>query len=164
MEEVALEAGLTKGAVYSTFESKASLMLELLDQRIQQHTRSMERAISALDEGDPSADGSWIRSVHDTDKRWSALNIEFWAHAARDPELREEFARRHCRQRDQITRLLGDAMTSAVARPVVPTSSVARVLMALIKGFALEVMLDVESDTQELLEASLLKIARALLE
>src|SRR5688500_775508 len=43
LDQVAEEAGFTKGAVYSRFDSKAALFLALLDERTEQNLRQYAR-------------------------------------------------------------------------------------------------------------------------
>src|SRR5262245_52960102 len=96
LEQIAKEAGFTKGAVYSRFESKADLFLVLLEERIAERARENV----AVTEGVP-ADRvfttlfeNFIR-VNLTEPEWPLLVIEFRVHAAREQELNRRYAALH---------------------------------------------------------------------
>ena len=88
LEAVSEEAGLTKGAVYSQFESKADLFLAYQEER---NTQTIQRVADRLAELGP---GDWPlgvivehwrnRLLHESLEQ-SLLVIEFWASACRDP-------------------------------------------------------------------------------
>jgi AcrR family transcriptional regulator len=90
VDEIAFEAGYTKGAVYSNFESKEDLFFAVYEQRADQVAADFERAFR---EAGPIA-GS--------DDGWLAVFFEFWAHVVRRPELRERFAKIHARVLEPI--------------------------------------------------------------
>jgi AcrR family transcriptional regulator len=142
LDVVAEEAGFTKGAVYSAFDSKADLFLAVLDDRVAVRVGQIERA--AVDAETPGEHAEalarqFVAAIeHDPD--WSAVVIEFWAHASRDPELRERFAARHATLRNAFARAF-DAMTRRTGRPAVfPADRLATIGLALGNGFALEAM------------------------
>ena len=88
LDDVADAAGYTKGAVYSTFGSKAGLFLALFDDIVDQRL-SAARAI--VDAGDSGSEAS-LRAlaeqpVEERNARFLLLSIEFWVHAAREPAL-----------------------------------------------------------------------------
>jgi AcrR family transcriptional regulator len=99
IDAVAAEAGYTKGAVYSNFESKEDLFFAVYERRVDRRVEQMQpvvRAATTLQEafeglipgagGRPEADDGWL-----------AVFFEFWAHALRHAELRARFAEQHRR-------------------------------------------------------------------
>src|SRR6516165_3944264 len=48
LEEIALEAGVTKGAVYSNFAGKGELFLAIFDQHIEERLRAYAADMAAL--------------------------------------------------------------------------------------------------------------------
>jgi AcrR family transcriptional regulator len=142
LDAVAEEAGFTKGAVYSAFDSKADLFLAVFDDRVAARVREIERAdVDAKTPGEhaEALARQFIAGIeHDPD--WSAVVIEFWAHASRDPELRARFAARHAVLKNALARAF-DAMTQRTGRPaVLAADHLATVGLALGNGFALEAM------------------------
>src|ERR1700758_4328395 len=92
LEQIADEAGFSKGVVYSQFESKADLFLAMLEERIEERGAENARFVEALvAEGDgPVARGLAALAEHVTrreraDAEWGLLVIEFRVHAARSP-------------------------------------------------------------------------------
>jgi AcrR family transcriptional regulator len=146
VDAVAEEAGFTKGAVYSTFAGKADLFLALYEERHRERREEYARLLRERGgrHGRNAGAHFWAESMR-RDRDWHLLLIEFWVHAARDPELRRRFAALHAGAR----RYLAEAI-EAVARefgevPPGDPERVARAHMALGNGYALEFFLDPDS-------------------
>jgi AcrR family transcriptional regulator len=98
VDQVAAAAGFTKGAVYSNFSSKEDLFLEVFDARAEKGAAMAANALA--EHGDEEG---LRRLVSDSLRRrgredgWLAAFFEFWAHAVRNPGLRERFAEIHTR-------------------------------------------------------------------
>jgi AcrR family transcriptional regulator len=142
LDAVAEEAGFTKGAVYSAFDSKADLFLAVLDERVASRVRDIE--IAGATAVTPGAHAEALArqfvAAIENDPQWSAVVIEFWAHASRDPELRERFAARHAVLRKAFAGAF-EAMSQRAGRPFVfDADRLATVGLALGNGFALEAM------------------------
>src|SRR5215204_5628880 len=90
LEEVAEEAGFTRGAVYSNFPSKDHLFLALLDARIEQRVRELHEAAAKRGTLEDRMRGDARQWTATMERRpeWTLLLVEFWTHAARDPRLR----------------------------------------------------------------------------
>jgi AcrR family transcriptional regulator len=142
LDAVADEAGFTKGAVYSAFESKAALFLAVLDERVATRAAEMEKAgVGAVSPGaHAEALARQFIAAIEHDPQWSAVVIEFWAHASRDPDLRKRFAARHAVLRTALTDAFV-AMTERTGRQfALDAEHLATVGLALGNGFALEAM------------------------
>lgn len=98
VDEIALEAGYTKGAVYSNFRSKEDLFFAVYERRAERAVVETERVIR---EDGPAAGLERLASEsarrRGRDDGWLAVFFEFWAHVLRHPELRERFAAIHAR-------------------------------------------------------------------
>jgi AcrR family transcriptional regulator len=99
VDEIALEAGYTKGAVYSNFASKEDLFFAVYERRAERAVAEIEQI---LHENGPAAGLELLAS--DAARRrgaaedgWLAVFFEFWAHVVRRPELRDRFAKVHGR-------------------------------------------------------------------
>jgi AcrR family transcriptional regulator len=103
VDEIAFEAGYTKGAVYSNFEAKEDLFFAVYEQRADQVAADFERAFR---EAGPIAGSERMVSEavqrRGRDDGWLAVFFEFWAHVVRRPELRERFAKIHARVQEPI--------------------------------------------------------------
>jgi AcrR family transcriptional regulator len=157
LERVAQEAGFTKGAVYSAFDSKADLFLAVYEARVaERKARIGAMAPRNFEEASREATDEW-RHVMRTQRAWSAALTEFWIHASRDPELRRRFGAAHRTWRQTLGASI-DAAVAAEGRPLpMPGERVATAIMALGNGLALEGLLgDDQGDLFELMIARLL--------
>jgi AcrR family transcriptional regulator len=106
LDQIAADAGYTKGAVYSNFASKEDLFFAVYERRATRMVEEMERRFAA----DPQAGLDRISS--DTSGRvnrddgWLAAFFEFWAHVIRHPELRARFAAIHRRLQEPVAAAL----------------------------------------------------------
>jgi AcrR family transcriptional regulator len=138
LEQIADEAGFSKGVVYSQFDSKADLFLELVGQRIQERAQQHAKLAARIaGSGDYAALIDGLRQADNDVPGWLLLVIEFRVHAARDPELTRRLAAGHARTVDGVADVL-----ATVARPgqklPVPARQLAEALLVLSSGAALE--------------------------
>ena len=86
LDAIADEAGYTKGAVYSSFESKEDLFFGDYEQRAKRGITEIERELAAAGGGGRGLDALALaaarRRGHDDDG-WLAVFFEFWAHVVR---------------------------------------------------------------------------------
>src|SRR5262245_30975599 len=161
LDLVAVEAGFTKGAVYSRFRSKADLFLALLEERIAQRIAEMEVAAAAAH--GPLAVTAVLSRQWDeklkTDEQWSLLLIEFRLHAARLPALNRRYAALHARLRQAAAA----TMEAAAGGPLpVHAEDVARAVLALGTGAVLERAADGATFPEHLMEIVARAIAQGL--
>jgi AcrR family transcriptional regulator len=103
VDEVAGEAGYTRGAVYSNFASKEDLFFAVYERRAERGITEMEREIAAA--GDARGlDALSLAAARrrGQDDGWIAVFFEFWAHAVRRPALRARFAEIHMRVQEPV--------------------------------------------------------------
>ena len=143
LDQIADEAGFSKGAVYSRFASKADMFLALLEDRI------AERAGQNADlAGQLAGTGNFaaILEVADQAERgapgWRLLVTEFRIHAARDPELNRRYAALHSRAVDGVTRTIAAVSKEGAGSLAVPPRRLAELLLAIDTGRALEQLTD----------------------
>jgi len=140
LEAVAVAAGFSTGAVYSAFHNKAGLFLAVLDAHLADRISTMERTVapagSATEHAELLARQFAVASARD--RAWSLLVIEFWAHAAREPELRRQFAQRHDTLKDAVARMLEEMLARTGQRLALDAGAVATAATALANGLTLE--------------------------
>lgn len=96
LEDIAKEAGHTRGAFYAHFSRKEDLFFALLEQKAYQHLRT----IQAIVDGHPE-ETERIQKFREyyaslaANPNWSMLMLEFKLFAARHPKLRDKLAARH---------------------------------------------------------------------
>jgi len=146
VEEVAEEAGHSKGAVYSNFTSKEDLFLTLLEQRCAQ---SIDRIATAFaTEGsieDRIARGAELLScMVQEDRDDSLLFVELWTYAARDAEVARRMAAMYEENRRRIAAVVAaQADEVGLALPA-PAADIAAALVALNDGLVLQALVDHE--------------------
>ncbi len=108
VDGVAAEAGYTRGAVYSNFESKEDLFFAVYERRAERAIAEWERAIGGERGPVPGLDAVVValtrRRGHDDG--WLATFFEFWAYAVRRPALRARFAAIHVRAQEPLVQVL----------------------------------------------------------
>src|SRR3954453_9522963 len=96
LEDIAKDAGHTRGAFYAHFTSKEDLFFALLEQKAYQHLRTIQAMVDEHPEGRER-----VRKFRDyysslaANPNWSILMLEFKLFAARHPKLRDKLAARH---------------------------------------------------------------------
>jgi AcrR family transcriptional regulator len=140
LDQIAEDAGFTIGAVYSRFSSKADLFLAVLDEHVEAIERRIAR-VGATSEPLAARAERVARLRLDLlqqEATWFPLVIEFWAHAARDPDLLRGFAARHQRLVDAYAGLIAADYARAGVPPPLPPGQLAVAVMAMGNGVALE--------------------------
>jgi AcrR family transcriptional regulator len=156
LERVADEAGFTKGAVYSAFDSKADLFMAVYEARVAERAARLEaQAPDSFESALRVASTQW-REVLREQRAWSAALTEFWVHASRDKELSERFGAAHRAWRRTVGALIDSAAAAEGRTLPMPGERIATAVLALGNGLALEALLG--DDQSDLLEV----VARAL--
>ena len=164
LEQVAEEAGFTIGAVYSRFGSKAGLFLAILDERIDQLVAEVSR-VATLDQALPAHAellAGQRMALLEREQEWFPLVLEFWSHAAREPRLRREFGARHERLVGAYAALIeADYARLGLELPLAP-ELMARAVVAMGNGVALERLADPDRVPEELLSTMAIAFLRGL--
>jgi AcrR family transcriptional regulator len=105
IDAVAAEAGFTKGAVYSNFESKEDLFFAVYERRVDGRVEELEAALREARTPDDAIKGIMpgAGGRPEADDGWLAVFFEFWAHVLRHPELKQRFAAQHRRVIEPLT-------------------------------------------------------------
>jgi AcrR family transcriptional regulator len=103
LEDIANEAGHTRGAFYAHFSHKEDLFFALLEQKAYQHLRTIQSIVDQYPEEEERT-----RKFRDyysslaSNSNWCMLMLEFKLFAARHPKLRAKLAARHRHIRDSF--------------------------------------------------------------
>jgi len=137
IDDVATDAGYTKGAFYANFKSKEELFLVMLDQRYAEELERLEAGLpgegARAEEVRESAE-DFIRFVW-SDPQWPRLYFEFVTYAARNPEFRQELATRDRAMRQGIAEILRRWAADFPAQPPIPYEDLAMMLFCMADGF-----------------------------
>jgi AcrR family transcriptional regulator len=140
IDEVAEEAGYTKGAFYANFKNKEELFLAMLDERFGQKLAEIERV----------AAGDDFNLALASDPEFDRLFFEFSAYAARNEDFREELVTRYRALRARVADAIrGRAERDGIDLPI-PAEQIAQMTFAMAKGLALENMLEPDAVGDEL--------------
>ena len=143
MDEIAEEAGYSKGAVYSNFESKEDLFLTLFQEHMAEHLAATTKAFSegATPQERLTSGSRHLSLMAEEDQEWCLLLMEFWSHAAREPKLREAFAADYDSWRQSVARLV-ESQAAELGLPLaIPADEIASAIIALFEGFVLQKMI-----------------------
>jgi AcrR family transcriptional regulator len=137
VEDVATDAGYTKGAFYANFKSKEELFLVMLDEKYAEELERLERDLSGADEPGEEARHAaeeFIRFAW-SDPQWPKLYFEFTAYAARNPEFREELATRDRAMRERIAEVFRRWSEDFPAEPPFSFDDLAMMIFCMANGF-----------------------------
>ena len=152
IDEVAEEAGFTKGAFYANFKSKEELFLAMLDERFSERIEEIERVIAGEGTTAEKAQraGDDFTQMIVADPEWQRLFFEFSAYAARNDEFREELVTRYRSMRDRIAAALRARAEAAGFESALPYDQIALMTCAMANGVALEKLLEGEEVPDDL--------------
>jgi AcrR family transcriptional regulator len=152
VDEIAREAGLTKGALYWNFESKQDLFFALLAQRLDRGAQAlMDAATTASAEAESAPPVSaGMSALIDAQREVVLLMHDYWSLAARDAELAQGYAERQRSLRQGIARALEARHATTGVPLTVPAQRLATVILALANGLAMDRLVDREAIPDEL--------------
>ena len=143
LEEIAAEAGYTRGAFYANFDSKEDLFFALLEGEVSSRINTVERMTRSVQE--PEAKVLAFREFFLTisqDRRWSLLALEFKLFAVRHPEVKTRLAAMNRRLVKSRIGILRDIMEGTGRKLPITPAAVAMSLSAVANALGLEHMLD----------------------
>ena len=144
IDEVAEDAGYTKGAFYANFKSKEELFLAMLDERFAEHVERVD-AIIATDQDfqDQVREGGadFMRWISD-DPEWERLFFEFAALATRNEEFREELVTRYRAVRERMVELYAARIERMATERAVPVDEMVMMVFAMANGISMEKLLE----------------------
>jgi len=158
VDEIATEAGYSKGAVYWNFAGKEELLLALIEERVDAPMRAMVALLeSAPPDRDMSVEASreFARRLAE-DRDAMLLEREYWSLAIRDPELGARYAERQAELRGALAGAI-EARARHLGLPALPLAAedVARIVMSIIGGLAVDTLVEPDGGRPELLGEAL---------
>jgi AcrR family transcriptional regulator len=163
LEQIALAAGVTKGAVYSNFDSKADLFLAVSRARMEQRMAGYARVRATATELDVLV-REFVRIMmrHDPDGRWASVVAEAWAVAAADERFRRALIEQSARGNTFIMRAVDDLAERAGVEFVLPVERMDTLCTALMRGMLLQRLLDPATVTKERIEETLIAVIHSM--
>ncbi len=144
IEAICDEAGLTRGAFYSNFETKDQLVLAMLDQHVDHNLAEMDRLLTV--NPDPA---DFLLSLESPQRRHdgpfgtnSVLYLEFVLYALRNPGNRKRLAELEQKSlafNQRVVQYQADTLGYELPLPV---ADIARFVEALDRGYLLQRLID----------------------
>jgi len=139
IEDIAAEAGYTRGAFYAHFQSKEDLFFAMLEDQSHFHAERLKRALRRATNDDERLNvlrEYYVGRVTDID--WSILTLEFKLYAFRHPRLKAKLAERYRNIRTKVK------LQSVPMLPCQPRDerTLKIALQAILHGLALETAYD----------------------
>lgn len=138
IEDIASEAGRSRGAFYANFASKTEVFLALRTLATRRHAQEVRERIEGL-QGDAARYAAVIRYIVEqiSDTQTQLLQIEFKLFALRHPEMLTELAEKHLEASTSVNRQeLSDLFPEKNER-LTETRCNTLAIEALLEGFAL---------------------------
>lgn len=165
VDEIAAEAGYSKGALYWHFTGKEELLHTLLEERID---RPMREIVGLLESAPPEQDMTveatreFARQIAEQ-REAVLLDREYWSLAIRDPALRARYAERQEKLRRTLAAAL-EVRAQHLGTPdlPMPAEDVARIVMGILAGLTVDALVEPGSVRPQLLGEALALIYAGL--
>ncbi len=147
MEDIAREAGVSKGTLYWYYRSKDALIAAILDRIFSREIRSLRTALGA---DEPVAERLFklarasVRHMLDL-HIMAPLMFEFYALAARNGQVRESLKRYYAAYQADLAHLITEGVQRGEFRPDLNAETVARNIIAMFEGSILLWVINPES-------------------
>lgn len=156
LDDVATEAGFTRGAVYSNFSGKDDLITAVITERVVgKVNRIVENLPGKAGAALPALSGELLAEEIRTDQRGQLLVLDFLARAARDPDTREKFVGPRREQREIVAEAIRRHAREEGSEPPAAPDKLAIIVLALANGLAAEYMADPEEVPLDVLPMAL---------
>ena len=142
--DVAEEAGFSKGAVYSNFDSKEDLFMTLLEERPLGWVSAISTLLANEEQVEPLVmkSGEFMTDLAERDRDWSLLFFELWTYATRDQNLERRVAGMYEQSRSQAAQMIEAKSKELNLSLPMPAEDVATAVIALSDGFHLQKVVD----------------------
>jgi AcrR family transcriptional regulator len=162
IDEIAEEAGFSRGAVYSSFANKEEFFLALHDREAQRRVQLIaERLLEdgTLEDAARTAARTFYER-HLADPGWSLLMAEFAVHAARNSDVARRFREQDRLMREASTKLIAEICArDSVQCSEREANDVVTAMMAIGCGITLEQQVAPETVSMEMMEDLYVAIA-----
>lgn len=154
LDEVAEEAGLTKGAVYSNFDSKEELFEAVIEDRLNEPMKQLadviDQGIGSTEEQAQAGARAFV-GVVEQEREVFLLALEMNIHVARHPELAPAYAARRREQLAEVAGIIQEHAERSDDTLPLPADQLAIAVEALSQGIALYALVDPDGVPEELL-------------
>lgn len=160
VDEIAAEAGYSKGAVYSNFSNKEELFLALIDRRFAQDAQGYPGIINFMNDGLKVEAGSDFKEQIMRDRTWSILMVDFFLYAIREGSNRKELSTRLENLRSVMGKNLTDLYKQMGKKPMLPVTELPWSVFSLGVGMMLQFYIDPDGLPDGLYERALQQLLK----
>ncbi|HEX6356939.1 TetR/AcrR family transcriptional regulator [Actinophytocola sp.] len=146
VDEIAAEAGYTRGAVYKHFGGKEGLWLAIVDAQAEAHLEMLDEALAQATDQPGLVRALTPTTIADDGTRWGVEAAEFVAAVAGRPDTAAEIVAAQRRHEEQIAAVLDRHCRRLGLRPALPLPDVVVLLGAAAGGLILRRGMDPEVD------------------
>jgi AcrR family transcriptional regulator len=152
LEEIAEEAGFSRGAVYSNFEGKDELLLALFEERIEPRLQALANPLIEADTTGDQAEaiGGFIKALLTDERPYVTLLVEYWGLAARTPAGAKRFARVRRRRRAMVEAMIEERLSQRQTTLSISPGELAACFVTLSVGVLFEGLVDEELDAERI--------------
>jgi AcrR family transcriptional regulator len=157
IDEIAREAGFTKGAFYANFANKDALVLAILDRHFATAIDDVDTAVASNHEvADQARDaGLAFAERMAGDPAWGRVFLELVGHATRDEAFRHELETRVERLRGRFAEVYAERADQLGLTLPRPAAEVARMTSAMATGVAVQRLIDPDGVPDDLFASML---------
>ena len=140
VDEIVREAGFSKGAFYVHFEAKEDIFWAMLEERTN-HLQEAFREAANPDLPVSQNLAMILRSVFSLNREdplWSALFMEFAAHASRNQKVRDQLGAMHRSWRNFAVEALNRGREAGLVRKDLDVQFISSVLIAVVEGMMMQ--------------------------
>jgi AcrR family transcriptional regulator len=165
VSDIATAAGMTKGAVYSSFAGKDALILAIMEEHAMQRLTAALAAFADADDLDVAITevATVLVDAIRSDAVWHRLLAEYFAISYRNPATRAALRDRRREARDAVTRALLRVEQNAGVPLPLPAQRLSVVFFALSNGLGIEAGIDPDAVPDDLLGSVLTLLCRDFL-
>lgn len=138
LDNIADKAGMTKGAIYSHFNSKEDLFVSIFNHHIEdQVSFVLEEIKTALSSANQEKQLNDVIQKQldaiETNSEWSKLLLEFFAHS-KNPEIKTQLTQSYRHFKQELTEIFYQLQESGYISPDIYPGMIATVIPALLDG------------------------------
>jgi AcrR family transcriptional regulator len=164
LDEVAAAAGLTKGAIYSNFDSKDDLFFAMMKDQVLGRVEAVRAALEA-GAGAPGGQqavrdiGRLLTEAFIQQREWQLVFLDFWRRAVQDDDVRAQFVAHRRALRAAIADRVEQVLGRAPALGGFTVDDIVTVVLALCNGLAIEQYADPDLVSDDLFGRVLAQLA-----
>ncbi len=157
IDEIARDAGFTKGAFYANFANKDALVLAILDRHFSTAIEDVDDAVATNEEVADQARDAGLRFADQmaSDPAWGRVFLELVGHASRDEEFRRELLGRLQPLRDRVAAVYAQRAQELGLTSSHTPAQIAQMTSTMASGVAIQRLIDPDGVPDDLFASML---------